>query len=131
MVRLYESTENYFPGLTAEQTREKLTRMSHEEYLLDVVKVHPDVVKLFQSSFHGSLVVGPDAIPAIYFRDSGFPGFAGLNIDDLPPELLVNEPGGAHGRENRAGRAVAIRTCIFRMETQPLPGCWCGHWCPA
>ena len=25
VVRLYESTENYFPGLTAEQTREKLT----------------------------------------------------------------------------------------------------------
>jgi len=101
VVRLYESTENYFPGLTAEQTREKLTRMSHKEYLLNVVKVHPDVVKLFQSSFHGSLVVGPDAIPAIYFRDNGFPGFAGLNIDDLPPELLINEPGGAHGRENR------------------------------
>lgn len=101
VVRLYESTENYFPGLTAEQTREKLTGMSHEQYLLDVVKVHPDVVKLFQSSFHGSLVVGPDAIPAIYFRDTGFPGFAGLKIDDLPPELLINEPGGAHGRENR------------------------------
>ena len=101
VVRLYESSQNYFPGLTAEQTREKLTKMSHEEYLLDVVKVHPDVVKLFQSSFHGSLVVGPDAIPAIYFRDTGFPGFSGLNIDDLPPELLINEPGGAHGRENK------------------------------
>jgi spermidine dehydrogenase len=46
-------------------------------------------------------VVGPDAIPAIYFRDSGYPGFAGLNLEDLPENLLVNEPGGQHGRENQ------------------------------
>lgn len=100
VIRLYESKENYFPGLSAEETRQRLTHMSHETYLLDVVKVHPDVVKLFQSSFHGSLVVGPDAIPAIYYRDNGYPGFAGLNVEDLPPELLINEPGGQHGREN-------------------------------
>lgn len=100
VIRLYESRENYFPGLSAEETRQRLTHMSHEDYLLNVVKVHPDVVKLFQASFHGSLVVGPDAIPAIYYRDSGYPGFAGLNLEDLPPEVLLNEPGGQHGREN-------------------------------
>lgn len=100
VIRLYESKENYFPGLSAQETRQRLTHMSHERYLLDVVKVHPDVVKLFQSSFHGSLVVGSDAIPAIYYRDNGYPGFAGLNLEDLPPEVLVNEPGGQHGREN-------------------------------
>jgi hypothetical protein len=51
--------------------------MSYHDYLVDVVKVDPVVVKLFQASFHGSLVVGPDAIPAIYFRDNGYPGFTG------------------------------------------------------
>ncbi len=100
LVRLYESRENYFPGLSAAETRQRLTHMSHEDYLLNVVKVHPDVVKLFHASFYGSLVVGPDAIPAIYYRDNGYPGFAGLNVEDLPPELLINEPGGQHGREN-------------------------------
>ena len=100
VIRLYESRENYFPGLSAVETRQRLAQMSHEDYLLNVVKVHPDVVKLFHSAFFGSLVVGPEAIPAIYFRDNGYPGFAGLNLEDLPPELLVNEPGGAHGREN-------------------------------
>jgi len=100
VIRLYESRENYFPGLSADETRQRLAQMSHEDYLLNVVKVHPDVVKLFHSAFFGSLVVGPEAIPAIYFRDNGYPGFAGLNLEDQPPELLVNEPGGAHGREN-------------------------------
>ncbi|MCG8414969.1 MAG: NAD(P)/FAD-dependent oxidoreductase [Pseudomonadales bacterium] len=100
VVRLYNSTENYFPGLSAEETRQRLTHMSYKDYLLNVVQVHEDVVKLFHSSFYGSLVVSPDAIPAIYFRDDGYPGFSGLNLEDLPPELLVNEPGGQHGREN-------------------------------
>lgn len=100
VIRLYESTENYFPGLSADETRQRLAQMSHKDYLLNVVKVHPDVVKLFHSAFYGSFVVSPDAIPAIYFRDNGYPGFAGLNLEDLPPEVLINEPGGAHGREN-------------------------------
>ncbi len=99
-IRFYESKENYFPGLSAAETRQRLTHMSFEDFLLNVVKVHPDVVKLFHASFYGSFVVGPDAIPAIYYRDDGFPGFDGLNLEDLPPELLINEPGGQHGREN-------------------------------
>jgi spermidine dehydrogenase len=100
-IRLYRTTENYFEGLSAEETRQRLARMSYKDYLLNVVKCSPEVVKLFQSAFHGSLVIGPDAIPAIYFRDAGYPGFAGLNLEDLPEGLLINEPGGQHGRENQ------------------------------
>jgi spermidine dehydrogenase len=100
-IRLYRTTENYFEGLSAEETRQRLAHMSYKDYLLNVVRCSPEVVKLFQSSFHGSLVIGPDAIPAIYFRDAGYPGFDGLNLEDLPEELLINEPGGQHGRENR------------------------------
>ena len=101
VVRLYRGTENYFEGLSPEQTRRQLAQMSYKDYLLKVVNCSPEVVKLFQSSFHGSFVVGPDAIPAIYYRDAGYPGFTGLNLEDLPPNLLANEPGGQHGRENQ------------------------------
>jgi spermidine dehydrogenase len=101
VIRLYRGTENHFEGLSAEQTRRRLAQMSYKDYLLNVVNCSLEVVKLFQSSFHGSFVVGPDAIPAIYYRDSGYPGFAGLNLEDLPANLLANEPGGQHGRENQ------------------------------
>ncbi len=100
VLRLYESRENHFPGLNADETRRRLAHMSYQDYLVNVVGCHEDVVKLFRSAFYGSLVVGPDAIPAIYFRDTGYPGFAGLNLEDLPPNLLAHEPGGQHGREN-------------------------------
>ena len=100
VVRLYETKENYFPGLNAKETRKRLSHMSYHDYLVDVIKCDPVVVKLFQASFHGSFVVGPDAIPAIYFRDNGYPGFAGLTLEDLSPNLLAHEAGGQHGREN-------------------------------
>ncbi len=101
-LRLYRTSQNYFPGLSAEQCRKRLSHMSYRDYIIDVVGCHADVPKLFQASFHGSFVVGPDAIPAIYYRDSGFPGFDGLQLEDLSPNLLANEPGGQHGRENAA-----------------------------
>ena len=100
VIRLYRSKENYFPGLSAEEVRSQLGHMSYQDYVTKIVGCHPDVIKLFRASFHGSLVVAPDAIPAIYFRDNGFPGFEGLTLNDLSPNLLVNEPGGQHGREN-------------------------------
>lgn len=135
VVRLYETTENFFPGLDARDTRDRLGKMSYHDYLVNIVKVDPIVVKLFQASFHGSFVVGPDAIPAIYFRDNGYPGFGGLDLEDLPRDLLVNEAGGQHGRENLAraregdpdmyfpdGNATITRLLVRSLIPGTLPG---------
>jgi spermidine dehydrogenase len=100
-VRLYESDENYFPGLDATATRERLTNMSYLDYVVNVVKCHPDVVKLFNTSLMGLFVTGMDAVPAIYCRDMGYPGFDGLSLEDISKDQLINEPGGQHGRENQ------------------------------
>ena len=135
VVRLYETKENYFPGLNAKETRKRLSHMSYHDYLVDVIKCDPVVVKLFQASFHGSFVVGPDAIPAIYFRDNGYPGFAGLTLEDLSPNLLAHEAGGQHGRENaeRAregdpdmyfpdGNATITRLLVRSLVPGAVPG---------
>ena len=59
-----------FPWAHSRSKRMKLGKMSYHE-LSNIVKVDR-YFKLFQTAFHGSLVVGPDAIPAIYFRDNGY-----------------------------------------------------------
>jgi len=100
-VRLYESRENYLPTLDAKATREKLTHMSYQDYVVKVAKCHPDVVKLFNTSLMGLFVTGMDAVPAIYCREMGYPGFEGLNLDEISKDQLAHEPGGQHGRENR------------------------------
>ena len=79
--------------------------------------------------------MGPDAIPAIYFRDNGYPGFGGLDLEDLPRDLLVNEAGGQHGRENLAraregdpdmyfpdGNATITRLLVRSLIPGSLPG---------
>ena len=39
VMRLYETKENYFPGLSAEETRSRLCNMSYHDYLVNIVQV--------------------------------------------------------------------------------------------
>jgi len=134
-VRLYESGENYFPDLDAAATREKLTHMSYHDYVVNVAKCHPDVVKLFNTSLMGLFVTGMDAVPAIYCREMGYPGFDGLNLDEISPDQLAHEPGGQHGRENQLraddsdpdmyfpdGNATIARLLVRSLIPGALPG---------
>ena len=134
-VRLYESKENYFPELDAQQTRNRLTHMSYRDYVVNVVQCHPDVVRLFDTSLMGLFVTGMDAIPAIYCREMGYPGFAGLNLDEISEDRLAHEPGGQHGRENQAradagdpdmyfpdGNATIARLLVRSLVPDAVPG---------
>jgi spermidine dehydrogenase len=133
--RLYKEKTDFFPGLSASEIRAKLAHMSYRDYLIDVVGCHPDVVTLFDSSQFGSFVTAMDAIPAIYCRDMGYPGFDGLNLDDISVDQLAHEPGGQHGRENmqRAesgdpdmyfpdGNATIARLLVRSLIPDSVPG---------
>ena len=134
-VRLYESHENYLPDLDATATREKLTHMSYQDYVVQVARCHPDVVKLFNTSLMGLFVTGMDAVPAIYCREMGYPGFDGLNLDEISKDQLAHEPGGQHGRENQEragagdpdmyftdGNATLARLLVRSLIPDALPG---------
>lgn len=134
-VRFYETNENYFPGLDAAATRDKLTHMSYRDYIVNVARCHPDVVRLFNTSLMGIFVTGMDAVPAIYCREMGYPGFAGLTLDEISPDQLAHEPGGQHGRENQVraddtdpdmyfpdGNATIARLLVRSLIPGALPG---------
>lgn len=101
-VRLYEEQKDYLPGLNADEKRQMLTRMSYRDYVVNIVGCHPDVMHLFDTTQLGIFVTAMDAIPAIYCREMGYPGFDGMNLGEISPNQLANEPGGQHGRENQA-----------------------------
>lgn len=101
-LRLYKENKNYYPELTSDQIRDKLSHMSYRDYIINVVGCHADVAKLFDTSLMGLFVTGMDAVPAIYCREMGYPGFGGLQLDEISPNQLAHEPGGQHGRENTA-----------------------------
>ena len=133
MVRLYDSKKDYLPGLSPDEKRQKLAHMSYSDYVIKVVKCHPDVVKLFDPQ--GLLVTSIDSVPAIYCREMGYPGFDGLGLADISPDQLYSEPGGQHGRENQAraqsgdpdmyfpdGNATITRLLVRALIPDAVPG---------
>jgi spermidine dehydrogenase len=80
IIRLQETAVDYLPGLTPEQKRAKLIKTSYKDFLLQSVKVHPDVVKVYQTSPHDLYGVGVDAVSAYDCARYGYPGFKGMTL---------------------------------------------------
>jgi len=75
--------------------------------------VHPDAVWFYQTRSDGLFLMHIDALPAYYAWNMNYPGFQGMHLEPTPPEVLVNEPGGQHGRENQARANAAGRAIHF------------------
>jgi len=80
LLRLQDAKVDYLPGLTPEQKRVKLIQKSYRDFLLQDVKTHPDVAKIFQTTTHDLYAVGIDAVSAYDCAQYGFPGFAGMTL---------------------------------------------------
>jgi spermidine dehydrogenase len=126
---------DYMAGLTSDEKKQKLLRMSYEDFLLHVAKVHPDVVWFYQTRSDGLFLMHTDALPAYYAWNMNYPGFQGMKLDPTPPEVLINEPGGQHGRENQAranaagraihfpdGNATIARLLVRSLVPKTMPG---------
>jgi spermidine dehydrogenase len=84
IARLEEATTDYLPGLSQAEKKDRLSRMSYKDFLLNVVKAHPDVVPFYQSETHDLYGVGIDAVPALDCWAIELPGFQGLSLDRVP-----------------------------------------------
>ncbi len=120
LVRLQKTKIDYLPGLTPEQKKRKLIKTSYKDFLLQYVKVHPDVVKIFQSSTHDLFAVGIDAISANECADEGFPGFDGMNLPKShEPNAEKDEPYIFHFPD---GNASIARMLVRSLVPGVLPG---------
>ncbi len=135
LARLYEGKEDYLPGLSSEEKKKKLAHVSYRDYLLEIAKADPGVVPFLNSRPMGLFCTGIDAVPALYAWEMEFPGFSGLGLEPTPPERLLAEPGGAHGRENGAradsgdpdmyfpdGNATIARLLVRALLPKAVPG---------
>ena len=135
IARLYDDNANpdYMPGLSDADKKERLARVSYRDFLLDLAKVHPDVIPFFNDRPKGSFCVGVDGHPALYGWAQGYPGFQGMNLEPLSPVgPLAHIGGGQHGRENEwderpdihfpDGNATVARLLVRAMIPDALPG---------
>ncbi len=135
IARLYDDGANpdTMPGLSDADKKERLARISYRDFLLDLAKVHADVIPFFDDRPKGSFCVGIDAHPALYAWAQGYPGFQGMHLEPFAPVgPLAHIGGGQHGRENEFderpdiyfpdGNATVARLLVRAMIPDALPG---------
>ena len=123
ILRLQTESVDYFPDLDPNQTRAKLIKTSYKDFLLQYAKVHPDVVKVFQSSTHDLYCVGVDAVSALACRGMGYPGFKGVKATSR------RRAGGEEGGEEEPyifhfpdGNASIARLLVRSLVPGSAPG---------
>lgn len=104
---------DYMPGLSSDEKKQRLLHISYQDFLQNIAKVHQDAIWFYQTRSDGLFLMHIDMLPAFYAWNMNYPGFQGMNLEPTPPEALINEPGGAHGRENQARASAAGRAIHF------------------
>jgi len=131
LVRLLDPQQpDYMAGLTQTEKKERLARMSFEDYLLKVAKVDKQAYWFYRTFGRGVFGVGADAVPALFAWASGSAGFASLKLDPLPHGLLADLPGGMHGRQRPGegsvhfpdGNATLVRLLVRKLIPDAVPG---------
>ncbi len=121
---------DYFPGLSSAEKKVRLATMSYADFLLDLVRVDPQVLWFYQGTGAGSFVTGIDTLPALFAWEMGQPGFGGLNLEPTSDGMLADLPGGHHGRQRPGrgsvhfpdGNATVTRLMVRWLLPDAVPG---------
>ena len=123
IARLYGEKVDYLPGLSREQKRARLAKISYADFLTKICKANPAVLPFFQPYTHDLFAVGIDAVPAIACYESGddygaisYPGFDGM---DLGEEAEKEEPYIFHFPD---GNASIARLLVRKLVPGVLSG---------
>jgi spermidine dehydrogenase len=125
--RLVTEKKDYLPGLSSDEKKARLARMSYNSFLTDVVKVSPEVVKLLQARPQPSFGIGYDAVSAQDAWGGGEPGFAGMNLDPAPGkgmnrDAIPNEEAEKYFFHFPDGNASIARLLVRKLIPQAIPG---------
>jgi spermidine dehydrogenase len=80
IVELETAPIDYLPGITSDEKKQRMSRMSYEAFLRDVVHADPAVVKYYHALTMGEWGVGTDAVSALDCWAFDMPGFAGMKL---------------------------------------------------
>ncbi|HEY4320176.1 MAG TPA: NAD(P)-binding protein [Gemmatimonadales bacterium] len=130
MLRIETGTTDYFPGLTSAAKKDRLWRMSYQDYLLHVVKADPAVLPYYRHHTDDLWGCGIDAVSALDCWGVDFPGFRGLQLAPggtnrmgYTPRGYATPPGGSERFHFPDGNASVARALIRTL----IPGAISGH----
>ena len=124
---LYDEPKDYFPGLTSDEKKAKLARISYANYLKDVARVHGDIAKIYQALPHGLFGVGIDAVSAQDAWGLDLPGFKGLKLDSTPGkgmnrDAIPNAEAEKYFFHFPDGNASIARLLVRQLIPEAVPG---------
>src|SRR5882762_5533540 len=125
--RIHEEKKDHFPGLTSDEKKARLARISYAKYLTDVVGGSDEIVKLYQAFPHPLFGVGIDAVPAQDAWGFKLPGFAGLDLDPAPGkgmnrDAIPNEEAEKYFFHFPDGNASIARLIVRKLIPEAIPG---------
>ena len=130
-LRLYDKDQpDYMPGLSSNEKKLRLAKISYEDFLLNYAKVDKQVLWFFQGLSKSFFQVGIDATPAYYMWMMGLPGFGSMELELTPEGTLADLPGGQHGRQKETGHfihfpdgnATIARLLVRWLNPDAVPG---------
>jgi spermidine dehydrogenase len=126
--RLSEQSIDYMPGLASDEKKRRLARMSYRDFLRDVAKVDPAIIRVYQPRSHAEWGVGIDAVSALDVWAFGFPGFQGLKLaPGAIPEMGYTPAGyaatgGSPTLHFPDGNATIARLLVRSLISDAVPG---------
>src|SRR5580700_4504430 len=127
IARIQQEKVDYMPGVSQAEKKSRLSHMSYKDFLLNVVKVHPDVVPFYQTRTHGLYGIGIDAVGALELWPNS-PGFEGLNLKPGPYRRLSFTALGEHIPKKPYeyhfpdGNATIARLLVRSLVPAAMPG---------
>ena len=125
--RLIQEPKDYLPGLTSDEKKARLARISYANFLKDIAGVHEDIVKLYQTLPHGLFGVGIDAVSAQDAWGLDLPGFDGMKLDPAPGkgmnrDAIPNEEAEKYFFHFPDGNATIARLLVRKLIPDAVPG---------
>jgi len=125
--RLYNEPKDYFPGLSSDEKKARLARISYAKYLTDIAGVHPDIIKMYQALPHPLFGLGIDAVAAQDAWGFDLPGFDGLKLDPTPGkgmnrDAIPNEEAEKYFFHFPDGNASIARLLVRKLIPGVIPG---------
>jgi spermidine dehydrogenase len=128
ILRIEHGAEDYLPGLTSAQKKDRLSRISYEHYLLKIVKADPGVLPYYLHATDGWWGCGIDAVSALDCWGTWYPGFEGLKLEPGEAPRMGFTPagfaatGGSDTFHYPDGNASIARLLVRSLIPTALPG---------
>ena len=128
ILRIEHGDEDYLPGLTSDQKKDRLSRISYEHYLLKVVQADPGILPYYLHATDGWWGCGIDAVSALDCWGTEFPGFQGLKLESGETPRMGFTPagfaatGGSDTFHYPDGNASIARLLVRSLIPEALPG---------